>query len=133
MFSVIAIIIILLAIALIAVILLQPGKGDLSASFGGLGGQFGSMFGMQKTMGILAKTTRIIAIIILVLVLFVNKFFVAQDQEVERKAVTEGAKPASGNISPPPVSAPGSDEGQQVPPIERPVPPKKQEEDDEDK
>jgi len=107
MFSVIAIIIILAAVALIAVVLLQPGKGDLSASFGGIGGQFGSMFGMQKTMGILAKTTRILAIVILVLVLLVNKFFVSQDQQVERKAVTEGAKPASGNIAPPPVSAPG--------------------------
>jgi protein translocase SecG subunit len=107
MFSVIAIIIILLAIALIAVVLLQPGKGDLSASFGGLGGQFGSMFGMQKTMGILAKTTRVLAIVILVLVLLVNKFFVSQDMQEERKVVTEGVKPTSGNIAPPPVSAPG--------------------------
>lgn len=118
MYSVLAIIIILLAVALIAVVLLQPGKGDLSASFGGLGSQFGSMFGMQKTMGILAKTTRIIAIIILGLVLMINKFFVGQDQGESRRAVTEGAKTESGNIAPPPAQNPGMQQQQGETPIQ---------------
>ncbi|NLO20268.1 MAG: preprotein translocase subunit SecG, partial [Ignavibacteria bacterium] len=44
-----SIIIIICSILLIAVVLLQPGKGDLSATFGGISSQMGSMFGMQKT------------------------------------------------------------------------------------
>ena len=115
MYSVIAIIIVILSVAFIAVILLQPGKGDLSASFGGLSSQFGSMFGMQKTLGILEKTTRVIAVILLILVLGANKFFVSHDYAVERKAVTEGVKVPSGNIAPPPVPAKGGTDNQQIP------------------
>ena len=114
MYSVLIIIVILLSVVSIALILLQPGKGDLSASFGGLSSQFGSMFGMQKTLGILAKTTRVLAIIILILVLGINKFFVSQDHAVERKAVTEGVKVPSSNIAPPPVPAQGGTDNQLV-------------------
>ena len=103
MFTIVSIILILLSIVLVAVVLLQPGKGDLSASFGGISSQMGSMFGMQKTANILAKATRIIAFAILFLVLLYNimlsnKFFGEGDQ---RKPVTEGQSIPSGMQAPP--------------------------------
>lgn len=75
MFTVTLILIVILSIVLIISILLQPGKGDLSATFGGLGGQFGARFGMQRTADFLSKFTKIIAAIILLLAYIANKLF----------------------------------------------------------
>ena len=106
MFSLIGILIILASIFLIIAVLLQPGKGDLTATFGGLSGQFGSMFGMQKTKNILSTTTKVLVASIFVLALLVNRFFVSgvghqTGQTV--KPVTEGAKVPVGNLAAPPV------------------------------
>jgi protein translocase SecG subunit len=92
MLAFISILIILISIVLIAFVLLQPGKGDLSASFGGIGGQMGTMFGMQRTVTMLAKLTKILAIAILFLVLIANKFFVGQETASVQKLSTEGAE-----------------------------------------
>jgi preprotein translocase subunit SecG len=80
MFTVIVILSIIAAILLILVVLLQPGKGDLSASFGGIGSQMGSMFGMQKTANILAKITKYLAAFIVIMAILVNKFFIEPDE-----------------------------------------------------
>lgn len=105
-----SIIIIICSILLIAVVLLQPGKGDLSATFGGISSQMGSMFGMQKTANILTRITKALAIAILVLTLFANKFFVGTGDYApnELKPVTEGAsKPAAATpLAAPPVESP---------------------------
>jgi len=114
MVSIISIIIILSSIFMIAVVLLQPGKGDLTATFGGLSGQFGTMFGMQKTKNILSTITKVLAVIIFVLALLVNRFFVGSTTTIEGQAVkpvTEGANVPASNIAPPPI--------QQVPETEQ--------------
>ena len=111
MLSFLIIMILVAAILLIGVILLQPGKGDLTATFGGISSQFGAVFGMQKAGDILSKTTKVLAIIILALVLITNKFFVAghkSDTQV-LKPVTQGAKvpvQQQGSLKAPPVAPP---------------------------
>ena len=117
MLSFLIILILIAAILLIAVILLQPGKGDLTATFGGIGSQFGAVFGMQKAGDILSKTTKVLAIIILALVLITNKFFVAghrNDVQVV-KPVTQGvAIPAQqqGALKAPPTAPPAQQQQQ---------------------
>ena len=107
MFSLVGILIILASLFVIIAVLLQPGKGDLTATFGGLSGQFGTMFGMQKTKNILSSTTKVLIGIIFVFALLVNRFFVSsvgsQTGQVV-KPVTEGAKLPASNLAPPPVT-----------------------------
>jgi protein translocase SecG subunit len=95
---------------MIAVVLLQPGKGDLTAAFGGLSSQFGAVFGMQRANDLLAKVTKWIAAILLVLIILSNKFFIMPDSTSnEIKPVTEGAsvpmeQTMPSTLNPPPVS-----------------------------
>ncbi len=116
MLSILIIIILLGAILLIAAVLLQPGKGDLTATFGGISSQFGAVFGMQRANDLLAKITKWIAAIILILILITNKFFVNQDKVEEQvKPVTEGAElpidPQNpGILAPPPLMPPPGDQ-----------------------
>ncbi len=98
MFTLISIIMILASILLIGVILLQPGKGDLSPTFGGLTTQFGTMFGTQRTMDFLQKLTRGLIIAILLLALFANKFLIRSTGEEAVKPVTQGAKPPAAPV-----------------------------------
>jgi len=101
------ILVLISAVLLIAVVLIQPGKGDLTATFGGLGGQLGSAFGMKRTTDILAKTTMILAGIILVVTLFLNKFVVGNTVEETAKPVMEGqAIPTQTGPAPAPMPAP---------------------------
>lgn len=86
--TVLTIIVILASILLIVVVLLQPGKGDLTATFGGLGGQMGSMFGMQRTANLLQKITRYLAIGILLIALLINKFFLYPSEEAASRSNT---------------------------------------------
>jgi len=110
MFTLFAILIILGAVLMIAVVLLQPGKGDLTAAFGGLSSQFGAVFGMQRANDLLAKVTKWIAAILLVLIILSNKFFIAPEAESNIvKPVTEGAsvpmeQTVPSSMTPPPVS-----------------------------
>lgn len=106
MFSLLIVFIIIASIVMIAVVLLQPGKGDLTATFGGLGGQMGSMFGMQRTKDIMSRITQIVAAIIFVLALLVNRFVVGSTHSAQApvvKPITEGAKAPASNMTPPPV------------------------------
>lgn len=89
MFTLFAIIMILASVLLIAVILIQPGKGDMISGLGGLSGTFSSMFGSRRTMDILQKVTISLATIILVLTLVTNIFFVGAKETIV-KPVTEG-------------------------------------------
>ena len=84
-----AIILILLSFLLIAVILVQPGKGDMISGLGGLSGSFTSMFGSRRAMDMLSKATIYFAAAILVITLLTNIFFVGPKESVV-KPVTEG-------------------------------------------
>lgn len=107
MFSLVVILLIIASILLIGVILLQPGKGDLSPTFGGLTTQFGTMFGTQRTMDFLQKTTRVLIIVILLLSLFANKFLLKSVGTQEIKPVTQGAQiPKTMPTAPPPIEVP---------------------------
>ena len=77
------------AALLIIIVLIQPGKGELSATMGGVGSQFGSMMGMRKAADLLQKITIGIAVFILVATLAINRFFLSPS-ETARKPVTEG-------------------------------------------
>ena len=101
MYSLLMILSIIVGIFIIALVLLQPGKGDLSSTFGGISSQFGSMFGMQRTFDFLQKLTRIMAIVILVLILATNKFFLGGPKVEMIKPVTEGAKIPTSPVMPP--------------------------------
>ncbi len=97
------------AVLMIAVVLLQPGKGDLTATFGGISSQFGSVFGMQRANDMLAKITKWLAAIVLILILLTNKFFVGGNTTTQQvKPVTEGvqipAQQMPRTLAPPPVS-----------------------------
>ncbi|MCX7880171.1 MAG: preprotein translocase subunit SecG [Ignavibacteria bacterium] len=105
MFTLISILLIIASIILIGVILLQPGKGDLAPTFGGLTTQFGSMFGTQRTMDFLQKLTRGLIIFILLFALIANKFLLKSGGEDQVKPVTQGAtipKSAPAPTQPPP-------------------------------
>lgn len=93
--TIISIICILISILLVAAVLIQPGKGDLGASFGGgIGGQFGSMFGTRRTADFLTKFTIGLAMSIMILSVLANKFFVSDlTTEVGGRApATQGAQ-----------------------------------------
>ncbi len=81
---------IVFAILLILLVLVQPGKADMGATFGGLGSQMGTMFGTERSKNILATATKVCAVAILVLVLVTNKFFVGGNDKAVQKIVTEG-------------------------------------------
>ena len=107
MFTLGLIIVLLAAVFLIVVVLIQPGKGDLTSTFGGLGGQLGSAFGMKRTTDILSKTTITLAVIILVVTLFLNKFVVGNGVEEASKPVIEGtAIPMQNTPAPAPAPVP---------------------------
>lgn len=89
MFTLMAIILMILSVLLIAVILVQPGKGDMISGLGGLSGSFSTMFGSRRTMDLLQKATITFATLILVLTLVTNIFFVGQKESIV-KPVTEG-------------------------------------------
>ena len=109
MLTLITVILIFASILIIAVILLQPGKGDLTANFGGISSQFGAVFGMQRATDLLGKITKWIAAIILLLALLANRFFVGPEEAKQVRPVTQGAQiPAQqpGPLQPPPVQPP---------------------------
>ena len=86
--------ILLSAMLTVGVILLQPGKGDLTSAMGGLSSQFGQVFGMQKSKDILKQITRVLIIIIFALSLITNRFFIPANMVKEiktEKPLMEGA------------------------------------------
>lgn len=90
MFTVIVVLTTLIAIMLIAVVLIQPGKGDMAAGFGGVGMGLGSMFGNRRATDLLTKITIGLAASILVLSVIANKFM-TNEVASEATPVTQGA------------------------------------------
>lgn len=92
MFTVMAILIMIVAGLLILVVLLQPGKGDMLAGLGGgLQSNLTSMFGSRRTMDLLMKITIGFAITLLVLTVATNKFFVGSSENAP-KPLIEGTE-----------------------------------------
>lgn len=91
MYTILIILIILAAILLIAVVLMQPGKGDMLAGMGGLTSSFTSMLGSKQTLDLLQKITIGLAVAILVFSIVTNKFFVSQQQNAP-KPLIEGTQ-----------------------------------------
>src|SRR3954452_19375309 len=84
--------VILLSIALIVMVLLQPSKGGgMGGSFGGLSTQLGSTFGSRRTLDFLAKGTTWVAGGIGLLCILVNAFLIPKGTTTITP-VTTGAK-----------------------------------------
>lgn len=111
MFTFIVIVTSLLAILLIAVVLIQPGKGDMASGFGGVGMGLGSMFGNRRATDLLTKITIGLAASILLLSVVANKFMSNEAVE-EITPVTQGAT-ATPTATPP--SVPIQQQNQQQP------------------
>ncbi len=113
MFTATVLLMVVLSILLILAVLIQPGRGELSSSFGGLGGQFGSLFGMRRTMDFLTKLTIGLGAALMLLSIVANKFFLGA-AEGTREPVTVGAPvplPQSLPTPPPQAPPPGSPPG----------------------
>jgi|YNPMSStandDraft_1061717.scaffolds.fasta_scaffold06648_4 preprotein translocase subunit SecG len=91
MYTLLMILALLVSILLIAVVLIQPGKGDAATGLGALGGQFGTMIGMRRAADFIIKTTIVLAAVLLVLSYAVNKIFLPEHGSHERPRV-EGAE-----------------------------------------
>ncbi len=89
MLTLFTVLMLILSILLIAVVLLQPGKGDMISGMSGLGGQFSNMLGSRRATDVLSKITIGLATSILILSVVTNKFFVGGGQDGPRP-VTEG-------------------------------------------
>lgn len=89
MFTFLIILMMIIAVLLIAVVLLQPGKGDMITGMSGLTNTFSSMLGSRRAIDLLSKITISLAVAILLLSVVTNKFFLPKGG-VEIKPVTEG-------------------------------------------
>ena len=80
MYGIVSTLIIICSILLVLIILIQnPKGGGLSSSFGG-GGGANQMMGVKKTGDFLEKSTWILAISLITLIL-ISSFFVSAPQE----------------------------------------------------
>lgn len=91
MYTLLMILALLVSILLIAVVLIQPGKGDVASGLGAIGGQFGSMMGMRRAADFIIKTTIVLAAVLLVISYAVNKFFLPSGNNDQRPRI-EGAE-----------------------------------------
>lgn len=102
MYTLLMILALLVSIFLIAVVLIQPGKGDAATGLGALGGQFGTMMGMRRAADFIIKATIVLAAVLLVISYAVNKLFLPVHIGQERPRV-EGAEAP---VETPPPAAP---------------------------
>ena len=103
MFWILLTIILILSLAIIVMVLLQPSKGGgITAAFGGIGGTIGSTFGQRRTLEALGQWTTYAAIAIATLCIMANIFFIPQAQVTggPTNPVTEGQVPQTINEVP---------------------------------
>jgi preprotein translocase subunit SecG len=94
---------VVVSLFLIFVILLQPGKGDAMASFGG-GGSASSVFGGRGSVTFLAKVTEVCAAIFMITSLTLAWRSSHSDSVLRARrniAAEETAKKTSGPVNPP--------------------------------
>jgi len=125
MYTLFMVLLFVLSAILMIVVLLQPSKGDMISTLGGIGGQFTSVFGARGGMQKLQKITVGLAIAIVVLSILVNKVGLDRSQEVVVKPIVEGTSvPTQRNPVMPPVQQ-AQPQQQQAPAQEAPQPAKK--------
>lgn len=101
MLTFVTILLIIIAILLIAVVLIQPGKGDMISGLGAIGGSMSNMFGTRRAADMLQKITIGLATSMLLIVLLTNMFLVDSRGSVEvKKAITEGIEVPTQTIPP---------------------------------
>lgn len=100
MYTVFMILAILVSILLIAVVLIQPGKGDVATGLGALGGQFGTMIGMRRAADFIVKTTIVLAAVLIVLSYAINKFFLPTRSGEQQPRVQGAEAPAESAPTP---------------------------------
>lgn len=92
------------AVFLILAVLVQPGKADMVSGMGGFGGQMTNLFGVRTGRNLLANITMGLAIVVALLAIVINKFFV--ETEMATKApITTGAQVPTNMASPAPTPA----------------------------
>ena len=101
MLVVVTVLLIIIAILLIAVVLVQPGKGDMISGLGTIGSSMSSMFGTRRAADMLSKITIGLAISMFVIILFTNMFLVGTGSVEKKKAITEGIEVPTQTIPPP--------------------------------
>ncbi len=101
MLTVVTILLIIIAILLIAVVLIQPGKGDMITGMGTIGGSMSNMFGTRRAADMLQKITIGLATSMLLIVLLANMFLVDNRGSTEvKRAITEGIEVPTQTIPP---------------------------------
>ncbi|HRP02691.1 MAG TPA: preprotein translocase subunit SecG [Candidatus Kapabacteria bacterium] len=90
MFTFLILLMMVISVLLTAVVLIQPGKGDMITGMAGLTNTFSSMLGSRKAMDMLTKLTIGLAALLLVLSLATNKFFLPTAGGFAVKPITEG-------------------------------------------
>lgn len=129
MYTLFMVLLFVLSAVLMVVVLLQPSKGDMISTLGGIGGQFTSVFGARGGMEKLHKITVGLAIAIVVLSILVNKVALDRGLEVVAKPVVEGTSvPTQRNPVVPPIQRAQpiqQQQQQQAPAQEAPQPAKK--------
>ena len=93
MFTLAIILMIILGLLLIAAVLIQPGKGDMTTSMSGFGNQLGTMFGSRRASDLLTKITIIIGATIMVIAILANKFLLTPGDISRDPATVNAAKP----------------------------------------
>ena len=129
MFWIIVPIAMLLSVALIVMVLLQPSKGGgMGGAFGALGSSLGSTFGSRRTLDFLAKGTTWVAGALAVLCILANlaiKSGVGSSSVDRNTPVTQGAStgnaPASVPVTPPGGAQPGAQQAAPAPDAGKPA------------
>ncbi|MBL0331972.1 MAG: preprotein translocase subunit SecG [Chlorobiota bacterium] len=104
MLAVISILCVIIAVALIIMVLLQPSKsGSVGGAFGSLNSSLGSTFGSRRTLDFLSKGTTYGAILLGSLCLLSNIFFIPHKGAAgAANPITTGATVPAGSVSAPP-------------------------------
>ncbi len=124
MFTLMIIILLLLSVALIGIVLLQPGKGDMIAGMSGLGGAFTNILGSRRAADMLSKITIGLAAAIMILSLVTNKFFLNNDAVTGPRPMIEGERVPSSTPQTPfqaPAQAQPAQEQKQAAPATEPT------------
>ena len=125
MFTLAIILMIILGLLLIAAVLIQPGKGDMTTSMSGFGNQLGTMFGSRRASDLLTKITIVIGATIMVIALLANKFLLNPGDISRDPATVNAAKPivpASTPVQKPSAPQQQAAPQQQQAPSEQPKP-----------
>ncbi|MBI5214171.1 MAG: preprotein translocase subunit SecG [Ignavibacteriae bacterium] len=109
MFTILAILEIIVSLLLIIVVLMQASKGSgLAGAFGG--SQMGAMFGARRAADFLSKATTVLAVVFLALCLVINIFVLDSSAGAVESIIQQG-QPTSVPAPVPPQATPPAQQG----------------------